>query len=87
LKGSVIHGRLVAEHAGSCQCVKMFLPEARPRIAAELAEGDDPAGHLDTGAAGRSRKRSQQVAAMDALASGGTLTGAKGLLGHVYAVP
>jgi hypothetical protein len=51
LKGSVIHGRLVAEHAGSCQRVKMFLPEARPRIAAELAESADPAGHLDTGSA------------------------------------
>ena len=40
LKGSVIHERLVAEHGftGNYQRVKMFLAEARPRIAAELAE-------------------------------------------------
>jgi transposase len=43
LKGTVIHERLVAEHGftGHYQRVKMFLAEARPRIAAELAEGDD----------------------------------------------
>jgi transposase len=43
LKGSVIHERLVAEHGftGSYQRVKMFLAEARPRIAAELGEADD----------------------------------------------
>lgn len=43
LKGSVIHERLVAEHGftGSYQRVKMFLAEARPRIAAELAERDE----------------------------------------------
>ena len=38
LKGTVIHERLVAEYrfAGSYQRVKMYLQEARPRIAAEL---------------------------------------------------
>ena len=43
LKGTVVHERLVAEHAftGNYQRVKMFLAEARPRIAAELAETDD----------------------------------------------
>jgi transposase len=43
LKGSVIHERLVAQHGftGSYQRVKMFLVEARPRIAAELAETDE----------------------------------------------
>jgi transposase len=43
LKASVIHERLVAEHGftGSYQRVKMHLAEARPRVAAELAEGDD----------------------------------------------
>lgn len=43
LKGSVIHERLVAEHGftGSYQRVKMFLAEARPRIAADLAEADE----------------------------------------------
>jgi transposase len=43
LKGSVIHERLVAQHGftGSYQRVKMFLAEARPRIAAELAESDE----------------------------------------------
>jgi transposase len=43
LKGTVIHERLVAEHGftGHYQRVKMFLAEARPRIAAELAETDD----------------------------------------------
>ena len=43
LKGSVIHERLVAElgFTGSYQRVKMFLAEARPRIAAELAEVDE----------------------------------------------
>ena len=41
LKGTVIHERLVAEHGftGNYQRVKMFLAEARPRIAAELAVG------------------------------------------------
>jgi transposase len=43
LKGSVIHERLVAEYGftGSYQRVKMFLAEARPRVAAELDEGDE----------------------------------------------
>src|SRR3954471_19640885 len=43
LKGSVIHERLVVQHrfTGSYQRVKMFLAEARPRIAAELAESDE----------------------------------------------
>ena len=43
LKGTVIHERLVAEYGftGHYQRVKMFLAEARPRIAAELAEIDD----------------------------------------------
>jgi transposase len=43
IKGTVIHERLVAEHGftGSYQRVKMFVAEARPRIAAELAERDD----------------------------------------------
>lgn len=43
LKGSVIHERLVAEHGfpGSYQRVKMFLAEARPRVAAELDVADD----------------------------------------------
>ena len=40
IKGTVVHERLVAEHGftGHYQRVKMFLAEARPRIAAELAE-------------------------------------------------
>ena len=43
LRGSVIHERLVADYGftGSYQRVKMFLAEARPRIAAELEEQDD----------------------------------------------
>jgi transposase len=43
LKGSVIHERLVAEHGftGNYQRTKMFLAEARPRIAAELAVEDE----------------------------------------------
>lgn len=43
LKGAVIHERLVNEHGftGSYQRVKMFLAEARPRIAAELAAEDE----------------------------------------------
>jgi transposase len=43
LKGAVIHERLVAEHGftGHYQRVKMFLAEARPRIAAELAAADE----------------------------------------------
>ncbi len=43
LKGTVIHERLVDQHGftGSYQRVKMFLAEARPRIAAELAEADE----------------------------------------------
>ena len=38
LKGTVIHERLAGEYgfAGNCQRVKMYLQEARPRIAAEL---------------------------------------------------
>ena len=43
LKGTVIHERLVAEHGftGSYQRVKIFLADARPRIAAELAAADE----------------------------------------------
>ena len=43
IKGTVVHERLVAEHGftGNYQRVKMFLAEARPRIAAELAETDE----------------------------------------------
>ncbi|MPY85979.1 MAG: IS21 family transposase, partial [Actinophytocola sp.] len=43
LKGSVVHERLVAEHgfSGHYQRVKMYLVEARPRIAAELEVGDE----------------------------------------------
>ncbi|GAB2462150.1 IS21 family transposase [Nocardioides hungaricus] len=43
LKGTVIHERLVAEHGftGNYQRVKMFLAEARPRIAVELADADE----------------------------------------------
>jgi transposase len=43
LKAAVIHERLVAEHGftGNYQRVKMFVVEARPRIAAELALGDE----------------------------------------------
>jgi transposase len=43
LKGSVVHERLVTEYGftGSYQRVKMFLAEARPRVAAELAEADE----------------------------------------------
>ena len=43
LKAAVIHERLVAEHGftGNYQRTKMFIAEARPRIAAELAEGDE----------------------------------------------
>lgn len=43
LKGTVIHERLVAEYGftGNYQRVKMFLVEARPRIAAELAATDE----------------------------------------------
>ena len=38
LRASVIHERLVAEHdfGGSYQRVKLYVAEARPRIAAEL---------------------------------------------------
>ena len=43
IKATVIHERLVAEHGftGSYQRVKMLVVEARPRIAAELAEADE----------------------------------------------
>jgi transposase len=43
LKGTVIHERLVAEHGftGNYQRVKVFLVEARARVAAELAEHDE----------------------------------------------
>jgi transposase len=43
IKGSVIHERLVADHGftGNYQRVKVHLREARPRIAAELAEADE----------------------------------------------
>jgi hypothetical protein len=42
LKATVIHERLVVEHGftGTYQRVKMFVVEVRPRMAAELAEGD-----------------------------------------------
>ncbi|MGH3340168.1 MAG: hypothetical protein ACRDPL_15255 [Propionibacteriaceae bacterium] len=43
LKGPVIHERLVNEYGftANYQRVKMFLAEARPKIAAEFAESDD----------------------------------------------
>jgi transposase len=43
LRGSVIHERLVAEYGftASYQRVKLFLQDARPRIAVELAAGDE----------------------------------------------
>jgi transposase len=43
LKATVIHERLVAEHGftGNYQRVKVFVAEARPRIAAELLADDD----------------------------------------------
>lgn len=43
LKAAVVHERLVAGHGftGSYQRVKMFIAEARPRIAAELDEADE----------------------------------------------
>jgi transposase len=43
IKGTVVHERLVAEHGftGHYPRVKMFLAEARPRIAAELADSDE----------------------------------------------
>jgi len=43
LKAAVVHERLVAEHGftGNYQRTKLFIAEARPRIAAELAEGDE----------------------------------------------
>lgn len=43
MKGTVVHERLVAEHGftGHYQRVKMFLAEARPRIAAELIDRDE----------------------------------------------
>ncbi|MGH3340515.1 MAG: IS21 family transposase, partial [Propionibacteriaceae bacterium] len=43
MKGTVIHERLVADYGftGHYQRVKMFLAEARPRIAAALEESDD----------------------------------------------
>jgi transposase len=44
LRASVIHERLVDQYGftGSYQRVKVFVAEARPRIAAELAGGDNP---------------------------------------------
>jgi transposase len=44
IKASVIYERLVAEHgfAHSYQRVKMYVTEARPRIAAELGRGEPP---------------------------------------------
>ena len=44
LKGTVIHERLVAEHGftGNYQRVKVLLAELRPKIAAELAEDENP---------------------------------------------
>jgi hypothetical protein len=46
LRGSVIHERLVDQYgfSGSYQRVKLFLHEARPRIAAELAGDESPLG-------------------------------------------
>jgi transposase len=46
LKASVIHERLAAEYGfrGHYQRVKMFVAEARPRIAEELAEGNPLTG-------------------------------------------
>jgi transposase len=43
LKATVVHERLVAEHGftGNYQRVKVFLADARPRIAAELLANDD----------------------------------------------
>jgi transposase len=43
IKATVIHERLVAEHGASFnyQRVKQYCAQARPRIAAELAEADD----------------------------------------------
>lgn len=43
LKATVIHERLVTEHGftGSYQRVKMFVVQARPRVAAELAAADE----------------------------------------------
>jgi transposase len=43
LKATVVHERLVDQHGftGNYQRTKMFIAEARPRIAAELAEADD----------------------------------------------
>jgi transposase len=43
LRASVVHERLVAEHGftGSYQRVKMFVAEARPRIADELGAGEE----------------------------------------------
>jgi transposase len=44
IKASVVHERLVAEHgfAHTYQRVKMYVAEARPRIAAELGHVSDP---------------------------------------------
>jgi hypothetical protein len=43
IKSTVVHERLVAQYrfAGHCQRVKMFLAEARPRIATELADRNE----------------------------------------------
>jgi len=48
LKGTVIHERLVAEYGftGHYQRVKMYLQEARPRIAEELGIGPDELARL-----------------------------------------
>jgi transposase len=48
LPAAVIHERLVAEHgfAHSYQRVKLYVAEARPRIAAELGQQEDPLGGL-----------------------------------------
>ncbi|MGH3094686.1 MAG: IS21 family transposase [Streptosporangiales bacterium] len=48
LKASVIHERLVAEYgfAGHYQRVKLYVGQARPRIAAELGVDLDPSGGL-----------------------------------------
>ncbi|MFC5911664.1 helix-turn-helix domain-containing protein, partial [Streptacidiphilus monticola] len=43
IKGSVVHERLVKEYGftGNYQRVKLYLQEARPRVAAELGIGPD----------------------------------------------
>ncbi|WP_450260494.1 hypothetical protein [Streptomyces kanamyceticus] len=49
IKGAVIHERLVTEYgfAGNYQRVKLYLQEARPRIAAELGIAPDELAGLN----------------------------------------